>query len=169
VVVPLARANTAHAEALLVALAKTPLSTRELRRWFDHYQPSTRAVRERMVSHPRLFLDSLQAEDDRRTGTRLRDGPEGECLADLRCLEAVLARLCKRITALDPLPPALPAALPRLRGAMDALTGAITRKDTHDPDRDPQRGAHLAGTGPQFTRDQPPPGAVAQHRQAYLA
>lgn len=169
VVVPLARANTAHADALLAALAETPLTTRELRRWFDHYQPAARAVRERMVSHPRLFLDALRAEDDRRTGARLRDGPEGACLADLRCLEAVLARLRKQAATLHPLPPALPAALPRLRAAMEALTRVIAREDTHDPDRDPRHGAHLAGAGPQFARDQPHAGAVAQYRPAHPA
>ena len=161
VMVPLARANTAHADALLAALAATPLTTRELRRWFEHYQPAARAVRERMVSHPRLFLDALQADDDRRTGARLRDGPEGECLADLRCLEAVLARLRQRAATLQPLPPALPAALPRLRAAMEALTRAIAREDPHDTDRDPHHGAHVADAGARFARDQPPAEAVA--------
>jgi hypothetical protein len=33
VLAPLARANPAHAEALLAALEPTPLSTRELGRW----------------------------------------------------------------------------------------------------------------------------------------
>jgi ParB-like chromosome segregation protein Spo0J len=169
VVVPLARASAEHADRLLAALAETPLSTRELRRWFDQYQTAVRAVRERMVSHPRLLLDVLQAEDNRRSGARLRAGPEGDCLADLRCLEAVLARLCKRAATLHPLPPALPAALPRLRAALDALTIAIAREDMHDPDRGPHHGAHVAGAGPQFTRDQSPAGAVAQHRPAYPA
>jgi transcriptional regulator with XRE-family HTH domain len=154
VVVPLARASAEHADRLLAALAETPLSTRELRRWFDQYQTAVRAVR---------------AEDNRRSGARLRAGPEGDCLADLRCLEAVLARLCKRAATLHPLPPALPAALPRLRAALDALTIAIAREDMHDPDRGPHHGAHVAGAGPQFTRDQSPAGAVAQHRPAYPA
>jgi ParB-like chromosome segregation protein Spo0J len=169
VVVPLARANAAHADALLAALAATPLTTRELQHWFDHYQQVARAVRERMVSHPRLFLDALQADDERRSGARLRDGPEGECLADLRCLEAVLARLRQRVANLHPLPPALLAALPRLQAAMDVLTRTIAREETHDPDRDPHHCAHVAGAGPQFARDQPPAGAVAQHRPAYPA
>jgi ParB family chromosome partitioning protein len=169
VVVPLARANSGHAEMLLAALAETPLSTRELRRWFDHYQQASRAVRERMVSHPRLFLDALQTDADRRSGVRLRDGPEGECLADLRCVEAVLARLRKRVATLQPLPPAVPAALPRLRAAMDALTLAIAREEAHDPGRDSQRGTNAAGAGPPFARDQPPVGAVAQHRPAHPA
>lgn len=169
VVVPLARANTAHAEALLAALVAVPLTTRELQCWFAHYQQAARTVREHMVSHPRLFLEALRADADHRAGERLRDGPEGECAADLRCLEAVLARLRKRVAVLRPLPPALIAAVPRLRVAIDALAIAIDREDTHDPDRDSQRGAHLAGAGPQFARDQPPAGAVAQHGAAHPA
>jgi ParB-like chromosome segregation protein Spo0J len=38
VIVPLARANPEHAERLLAMLATSPLSTRELWCWFEHYQ-----------------------------------------------------------------------------------------------------------------------------------
>jgi transcriptional regulator with XRE-family HTH domain len=61
VVVPLARANTDHAERLLAMLATSPLSTRELRCWFEHYQQTPRSAREHMVDRPRLFIDTLQA------------------------------------------------------------------------------------------------------------
>ena len=124
VVVPLARASAEHAERLLAALAGTPLTTRELHCWFEHYQQAPRAARERMVSQPRLFIDTLRANEARHAGERLRDGPEGECLGDLRCLEAVIARLRKRVATLRPLPPPLIAAAPRLRAAIDALTTA---------------------------------------------
>ncbi len=166
VMVPLARANATHAEALLARLAETPLSTRELRRWFEHYQLAARAVRERMVSHPHLFLEARQAEDERRAAARLRAGPEGECLADLRCLEAVLDRLTRGVRRLPALPPALPAAVPRLRAAVEALARTIAEEDRHDPGRDPRGGARVAGAGPEPARDQPPAGAVAQHGPA---
>ena len=58
VVVPLARANAEHADRLLATLADAPLSTRELNDWFEHYQKASRGSRDRMVSHPRLFLDA---------------------------------------------------------------------------------------------------------------
>jgi transcriptional regulator with XRE-family HTH domain len=161
VMVPLARASAEHAERLLAALAGTPLTTRELRCWFERYQQAPRSARERMVSQPRLFIDTLRANEARRAGERLRDGPEGECLGDLRCLEAVIARLRKRLATLRPVPPPLIAAAPRLRAAIDALTTALEREDTHDPDRDPHRGALLAGAGTQSARDQPPAGPVA--------
>jgi hypothetical protein len=90
-----------------------------------------------MVSHPHLFLDALQANREQRGDERLRDGPEGECAADLRCIEAILARLRKRAAALRPLPLPLIAAMPRLRAAIDALINEIQRDGADDPDRDP--------------------------------
>ena len=169
VMAPLARANAEHASRLLAALAEAPLSTRELRSWFEHYQQAPRAARERMVSEPRLFLDALRANQAGRDGERLRGGPEGACIGDLRCLEAVITRLHKRVATLRPVPPRLTAAAPRLRAAIDALTTALEREDMHDPDGDPRRGAQLAGTGAQPARDQPPTGTVAQYRAAHSA
>jgi ParB family transcriptional regulator, chromosome partitioning protein len=137
VVVPLARANAEHADRLLTALADTPLSTRELHCWFEHYQRAFRSARDHMVSRPRLFLDAVRANGEQRAGERLRDGPEGECAADLRSIEAILARLRKRVAALRPLPPMLIGAVPRLRAGIDALINEIQRDGAHDPDRDP--------------------------------
>jgi ParB/RepB/Spo0J family partition protein len=137
IVVPLARANTEHADRLLAALADAPLSTRELHCWFEHYQKAFRSAREHMVSRPRLFLDALRANGEQRAGERLRNGPEGECAADLRCIEAVLARLRKRVAALRPLPQPLIDAVPRLRATVEALISEIQREGAHDPDRDP--------------------------------
>src|SRR5271165_2204498 len=136
VVAPLARANPDHAERLLAMLATTPLSTRELQCWFEHYQQAPRSAREHMVDRPRLFIDTLQANTAWHAGARLRGGPEGECIGDLRCLEAVIARLRKRLTTLHPLPAQLIAAAPRLRAAIDALTRELEREDTHGPDGD---------------------------------
>jgi hypothetical protein len=147
VIVPLARANSEHAERLLAMLAATPLRT----------------AREHMVNRPRLFIDTLQANTARHAGARLRAGPEGECIGDLRCLEAVIARLRKRVATLRPLPAPLIAAAPRLRTAIDALTRELEREDTHDPDRDPRRGARPANAGARPARDQPPAGDVAQY------
>jgi len=161
IVVPLARANAEHADRLLTTLAAAPLTTRELQDWFEHYQKALRGTRERMVSHPRLFLDALRENREQRAGERLRGGPEGECVADLRSIEAILARLRKRVAALCPLPPMLIDAVPRLRAAVEALIDEILREGAHDPDRDPHRGAHPAGTGAQPARDQPPAGPVA--------
>jgi ParB family chromosome partitioning protein len=137
IVAPLARANTEHADQLLEALADAPLSTRELRCWLEHYQKAFRSARDHMVSRPRLFIDALRETGERRAGERLRDGPEGECAADLRSIEAILARLRKRVAALRPLPRTLIDAAPRLRATVEALISEIQREGAHDPDRDP--------------------------------
>ncbi|HEX3402921.1 MAG TPA: hypothetical protein VHT74_21605 [Acetobacteraceae bacterium] len=137
IVAPLARANTEHADQLLEALADAPLSTRELRCWFEHYQKAFRSARDHMVSRPRLFIDALRETGEQRVGERLRDGPEGECTADLRSIEAILARLRKRAATLRPLPRTLIDAAPRLRATVEALISEIQREGAHDPDRDP--------------------------------
>jgi ParB/RepB/Spo0J family partition protein len=137
IVAPLARANTEHADQLLEALTHAPLSTRELRCWFEHYQKAFRSARDHMVSRPRLFIDALRETGEQRAGERLRDGPEGECTADLRSIEAILARLRKRVAALRPLPRTLIDAAPRLRATVEALISEIQREGAHDPDRDP--------------------------------
>jgi hypothetical protein len=66
------RANAEHADRLLATLADAPLSTRELNDWFEHYQKASRASRDRMVSHPRLFLDALRENVEQRAGLHLR-------------------------------------------------------------------------------------------------
>lgn len=137
IVAPLARANTEHADRLLTALAEAPLSSRELRCWFEHYQKAFRSARDHLVSRPRLFIDALRETGEQRAGERLRDGPEGEFAADLRSIEAILARLRKRVAALRPLPRTLIDAAPRLRATVEALISEIQLEGAHDPDRDP--------------------------------
>ena len=80
---PLARANSDHANRLLASLAAHRLSTRELCTWFEHYQGAQHAQRERMVEHPRLFIDSLNERERDRDAQRLRDGPEREAVGEL--------------------------------------------------------------------------------------
>jgi hypothetical protein len=78
-----------------------------------------RGVHERMVSQPRPFLAAVRANQARRAGERPHGGPgpEGECISDLGCLEAVITRLRNRVAALCALPPPI-AAVPRLRAAI---------------------------------------------------
>lgn len=109
---PLARANSAHAEQLLASLGEEGLSTRELREWFAQYQRTSRAGRERLVAHPRLFVQARQAAREDEAAAQLRAGVEGACLADLRIVVAVVARLRTRLAGIaEPWPPALVAAL----------------------------------------------------------
>jgi ParB family transcriptional regulator, chromosome partitioning protein len=161
VVVPLARANAGHADRLLQALSKAPLSTRELRDWFEHYQRSNRAMRERLVDHPQLFVQAQQERAEQRLGERLRAGPEGESVVDLRCITAWIARLRKRLPTLHPLPAGLMNAVPRLRESFDALCNEINWYAEQDSDRDPQQRTRSQGAGPEPARDQPPAETLA--------
>lgn len=97
VIGPLARANGEHAEALLVAVRERALSTRELRAWFEHYQRATRQTRERMVRHPKLFLQAQLAHEELPALERLRAGPEGQCLEALERLRWLLRVVRKRL------------------------------------------------------------------------
>jgi len=155
VLVPLARANTEHAERLLQALVQRPLSTRELRQWFEQYQSAGRAARERMVDHPGLLLQALQERQAAQSDERLRDGPEGACAADLRKIEALIARLHRRLPSLSPVPAVLIDAMPRLRAALNTLCNAIERSIANDTHGDLFERACVTGAGPQPARDQP--------------
>lgn len=163
VIAPLARANAEHAARLLQALDRTPLSTRTLRGWFEHYQEASRAVRERLVDHPRLFVEAQQEYAEQERGDILRDGPEGACEADLRRLNVIILSLRKRLAGLRPLPDAVVTAAPRLRTSIEALCNDIERYAEHDSDRDPHQRASPAGARPEPARDQPPAAVVAQY------
>ena len=155
VLAPLARANIEHAERLLHALQRQPLSTRGLRCWFEHYQTATQASRERMVNHPSLFLQVVQDRYAAQHSAQLRDGPEGACLADLRRIEALVARLRHRLPMLTPLPEILINAMPRVQAALDALRNAIERMVEHDSIGDLFERSRPESAGPQPARDQP--------------
>jgi ParB-like chromosome segregation protein Spo0J len=101
VISPLARANSEHAEALLAAVREQALSTRELRAWLQHYQSATRQTRERMVQHPKLFLQAQHAQEQQSDVERLRAGPEGQCLQELQRLRWLLRRVRERLRGLS--------------------------------------------------------------------
>jgi len=166
VVAPLARANSDHANRLLERLVTEPLSTRELRDWFQHYERALVGVREEMVRRPRLFIQAQDEIRQERATQRLRQGPEGQCATDVRILESVLGRLVQRTADLRPVPKGVIRAAPRLQAALNKLTSIINREDGHDPDRYPRRGADPDGAGPWRARDQPSSEVVAEHGAA---
>lgn len=162
ILAPLARANSEHAMGLLQALGSAPLSTRQLQRWFEHYQSSPRTLRDRMVAHPGMFIEALQVREQRRADTRLRGGPEGACEAEARQIAAIAARLRARLRTLaaQPLSESLVSALAALAAPLTGLQHDLGRY-CHDPEPDPRRGANPAGAGPQPARDRPSAEAVA--------
>ena len=54
--VPLARANAAHCERLVAGLGATRMSVRQLARLYATWRAGDDALRERLVTHPLLFL-----------------------------------------------------------------------------------------------------------------
>ena len=165
ILAPLARANSAHAEQLLASLHTTPLTTRQLATWFAQYQGASRTVRERMVEAPQLLLNSLTAKADEKSADRLREGPEGEVLADIRILEAVSARLTRRLFALAPspvdLPPAVTAAVSALQPALASLQCHLSKVCPDEITRDSSSRPDAASARSGVTRDQPAVEAVA--------
>jgi ParB-like chromosome segregation protein Spo0J len=148
IVVPLARANSEHAERLLQVLGRERLSTRDLKQWFEHYQSASHAMRERMVEHPRLLLRALEERQTERSSAALRDGPDGAVASEIRQIEAVIARLRRRLGSLHPIPEVLISAMPRIKAALAALDNAITWSVTHDTSRDMFERARAEGAGP---------------------
>src|SRR5262249_38435257 len=169
VIAPLARASSAHAEQLVAVLGEAPLSTRELRHWFDHYQKARRVVRERMVKHPKLFLQALNESAAQDRTERLRVGPEGECETDLWRINELICRVRKRLGMLTPLSQELVQALTSAQVNFEGLQDDIKRLSQHDPDRDPQRRKASQGAGPEPARDQPAFEAVACCGAAHAA
>jgi len=157
VVGPLARANAEHAERLLASVRDKALSTREMKCWFDEYQRASRSTRERLIAHPHLFLKALAEKSEARALERLRAGPEGECVADMRALEAISVRLRKRLPTLGEqgLPEALRAAAVHLRSTLELLLNELRRYGEHGRRADLHGGAHAQSPGLLAIRDQP--------------
>jgi ParB family transcriptional regulator, chromosome partitioning protein len=161
VIAPLARASGEHADRLLTALLRAPISTRELRNWFEHYQKARRAVRERMVNQPHLFVQALKESSEQEISDRLRDGPEGECELDLRRINGLIRRVRRRLPLLCPLSEALVTAVSRAQTNFEALWDDIKRYGEHDPDRDPQQRQNPESARSEPARDQPSAQTVA--------
>jgi len=86
VLVPLARTNAEDAITLATHLDKSPLSTRELKTFYDHYQKSNRKIRKRMIEAPDVFIKSSAISSE-------KDGPEEKWLHDAGIVCGILGRL----------------------------------------------------------------------------
>lgn len=158
---PLARANTAHASALLHAIQVSRLSTRELHTWFDHYQRAQRSQREHMAQHPRLFIDSLKERDREHAARLLARGPERELAAELGHLNALLGRMRRRLEPMQS-PLAMPVVL-ACRQVYAALPGVGNelRRLCHDTNGNAHQHTGPAAGRHEPARDQPAAAPVA--------
>jgi len=148
VVAPLARANGEHAERLVKALSDTPLATRELRQWFDHYQKAGRLTRERLVDHPHLFVAACEESIERGLNDGLRDGPEGSCEIVLRRINVLIRSVRKQLPNLRPLSADLIAAFSLVQTSFEGLDQEIKRYVEDDLGGDPRQRACSQGARP---------------------
>lgn len=139
ILAPLARANPGHARTLLAGLEQQPVSTRELKRLYDHYQQSNRAQRARLVENPALFLQALQSQEEANDDTRLAEGPEGLWYKDLAVTAKLLKRLLRQVPLLftpqqEPLERTrLQQAFTRIKVTFQRLDERIEELNAHDP------------------------------------
>ena len=161
IVAPLARANSEHARALLASLDTQPLSTRELNAWFQHYQGAQRSQRARMVEHPKLLIESLQARELERTAVALSDAPERALRQELGHLQSLLERVRRSLARAElPATQALAFACRRVHAAWPEVAHEL-RRLCHDTDGNSQRNSHPGAAGNEPARDQPRAAPVA--------
>jgi ParB-like chromosome segregation protein Spo0J len=165
VLAPLARANTDHAERLLSALQREPLTTRELHTWYQHYQKANRLKRERLLTQPRLFCQALQAQTRAQAAADLRAGPEGAWLAGLKRLTQHLRALHKQVplvltqgletTSLQP-------AWAEMKTVVQDLDQTLAKVTPHDRPGDTSRDCRPAPPGHPHPQDRPAAEGLAQ-------
>ena len=158
VLVPLARANGAHARALLEAIEDNPPTSRQMDHFWQHYQKANRAARQKMVAEPILFFKSLAARQADDRARIVADGPEGRWSHDLHSVKHILVRLEK--TARKVFYPRQPI-LERRRlltlfndaaNALEALQRTIGSLCDEKPNRPTNRDRHASGR-PERPRD----------------
>ena len=171
VVVPLARANNQHAEALVAAIGKHPVTSRQLLSFWQHYQSANRGLRQKMADQPVLFFKSLtdKAARDRQKG--VREGPEGRWCRDMRTAGHILTRLEEKAyqvfypdqTTLERR--TLLTAVDHTRSVFEKLTHTIERL-AHE-NRSRQTSSHrLEDRRPQHPADQKAPENVSKDHPA---
>ena len=169
VIVPIARAIPEHGRVLSENLSRVPLSTREMARFFDHYQKANRRQRNLMVHDPALFVKSLHAREEMRRAKALKEGPEGTWLNDLSVVAHILARLTRQVRLLFPPGSTLDRAYLRTafedsRTQFMELEREIRRYDDYRRDETGHPQPPREGHPP--ARDQPYPHALPEHGEA---
>ncbi|MBT4877147.1 MAG: ParB/RepB/Spo0J family partition protein [Desulfobacula sp.] len=95
VLAPLARANKKHAQQLTSHLKNDPISTRQLKEFFNCYKKSNHLARSRMIEDPPLFLKASLFKKQEQQASELSEGLEGKWLRDMNTVRAILKRLRK--------------------------------------------------------------------------
>ena len=139
ILAPLARANTAHARLLMSHLEQHPLSTRELKRLYRHYQQSNQVQRERLVQAPGLFFQALETREETTQAKRLAEGPEGAWCRDLTVVGQILKRLLGQVPSLFAVEQIVAEkqrlwqAFVQMKAQFARLEQALEERARHDP------------------------------------
>jgi hypothetical protein len=170
VIVPIARAIPEHGKVLSESLSQVSLSTREMARFFDHYQKANRRQRDRMVRDPALFVKSLHAREEALETKALKEGPEGAWLKDLKVISHMLMRVRRQVPLLffrgqpNLDRRILLTAYEDARKQFAELEHEIRR---HDDYRGDEAGDHVpARAGRPLAENRRDPEDIPEHRQA---
>lgn len=90
---PIARAIPSHAEALTNYLHKNNHSTREVQKFYDHYNKSNKQVRVNMANQPELFFKSYKLDGLDKHAQKLKNGPEGKWKQWLNIINSLVSQL----------------------------------------------------------------------------
>ncbi len=172
VLVPLARANEAHALRLATRAAALPerLSARQWETLHAAYRAATPEGRERLLEHPGLFV-RVDEERRRPDAAASAKAPEALLLSDLAALSGLARRARRRLRELPAerlapsVVPALDAAWAGARADFDALHRLVTER-CHDRPGDAHGHPSPSPGGPWGEAHRPNPGALPQYRQA---
>ncbi|MBW2735590.1 MAG: ParB N-terminal domain-containing protein [Deltaproteobacteria bacterium] len=117
--VPLARANAAHAETLAQHIASQKLSVRQMHTLYVGWRQSDAEGKERLVQQPMLYLAArAEAKTEARTVH-----PDETILSDLHAAESIMRRLARRLRERGEVPvgAAMEDAWSAVQQAFDAL------------------------------------------------
>ncbi|MHB8762967.1 MAG: ParB/RepB/Spo0J family partition protein [Deferrisomatales bacterium] len=170
--VPLARANPAHALRLATRAGDLPerLSARQWEALAAAYRAATPEIRERLVDHPGLFAQ-VHRERARPDQAEVAKAPAELFLADLGALAALARRARRRLGTLPPelfdvgWVAAVQTAWTGARADVEALARRLT-ETCHDRPRHPDRDHPPAPPGPRDQDHRPRPGDRQEHGQA---
>lgn len=155
--VPLARANRASCERIVVNLGREPVTEREAQRLYTAWRTADAALRERIEQHPRLFLQADEAtRDDDKSDTEL-------LVSDLNTISSVCFRARRRLTE-----GVVERRRRRLRMAFrEAQRAFATLAELMSDEENDARPVHANGDpahvsgGPRVHQDRPDTGLVA--------
>lgn len=153
--VPLARANAGHCERLASGIARHEMSSREVGELYACWREATKAIRDRIVEDPALFLRTRQALAGETS--LAQEGETEHLVRDVHLLAAIARRIRRqwRTGIARQLPPpereALAGGIRLASAEIQKVVNSLSTLENDiddssgDPDRDPRDGAKGGG------------------------